>query len=435
MSDVNETRTPGEIVDEYIAGMNARIGETHPAVVVKKTVPGQVDDFFNTELWREYVTEDVIREHAMVTGDFNPLWRDKEYAENSVWHGMIGSPLFLYSMGGSPALPVAPNVKGWLGFAGGGIVEVFQPFRGGDKVIAEDVWLGYSDISKPGAKNRLFLLKAQRRMSTAERGLICTCTYTAPCQAPLNAEGQKAYEEALAKAAAEGAAADAPKKPKKHRNQRGIHAYTEEELDVIYRHYEDEAAGRLRRGNDPRFFEDVKVGDNLGTVLKGPINAGDLGAFSTIFPGRACADQYMWGIAGAPKESLLRDPDTNQLTSSASFHIDNQIARLVGCERAINFGVAEEMYCAHVLSNWMSDYGWVRKFTGRTYAQNLIGDTTVLTGTVTKVYEENGRGLVDVEVVGTEMSSNVKLVGANATIQLPHKGNEEEVVKAVLAGK
>lgn len=53
---------------------------------------------------------------------------------------------------------------------------------------------------------------------------------------------------------------------------RELTAYSDAELDGIYDHYDQELAGELRRGAEPRFWEDVAVGDGLGVVLKGPLD-------------------------------------------------------------------------------------------------------------------------------------------------------------------
>src|SRR6478672_1349805 len=51
-----------------------------------------------------------------------------------------------------------------------------------------------------------------------------------------------------------------------------LRPYTDEEIDEIDAQYDRERA----RGSEPRWFEDVEVGDAVGPIVKGPLTVTDM---------------------------------------------------------------------------------------------------------------------------------------------------------------
>ena len=47
--------------------------------------------------------------------------------------------------------------------------------------------------------------------------------------------------------------------------------YSKETLDMIHRYYDDELAGKHRRGASILYWEDVAEGEELPTVIEGPL--------------------------------------------------------------------------------------------------------------------------------------------------------------------
>src|SRR6185312_6087523 len=47
--------------------------------------------------WRE-VTAEWLRRHSEGAGDYNPLYRDGDYAGGARFHSLVGSPSFLFSI-------------------------------------------------------------------------------------------------------------------------------------------------------------------------------------------------------------------------------------------------------------------------------------------------------------------------------------------------
>ena len=62
----------------------------------------------------------------------------------------------------------------------------------------------------------------------------------------------------------------------------------------------------------------------------------------------------------------------------------------------------------------------------------FMGETMRVTGKVARVYEEDGRGLVDLDVTGVQRDG-IAVIHVTATVQLPHQGKPDEVAAQVIA--
>ena len=196
--------------------------------------------------------------------------------------------------------------------------------------------------------------------------------------------------------------------------------------DEIYDHYDDELAGKLRRGAQPRFFEDVGEGDDLGLVLKGPLDALDVATFIGV-AGVGIANADKWEMIRTELDRSPKDPDTGAYHYQMDWHIVDSSARSVGMPRAINFGAYIDMKATHLVNNWLGDHGWVREVETRLPAPMFSGEILRFTGKVVRTYEEDGAGLAELAITGVEREG-VELIKAKVIVQLPHRSNPTEVV-------
>jgi len=390
---------------EYVEELNARIGEVKPVPRVRK----QHHDY---TLAFRHVTEDMIRMFATINGDMNPLWRDAEYAAKSPWGAIVAPPLFVDTIGTNIALPPPPKVEGWNLYQGGSTTLMYKPFRHGDVIDAEDVWSGITEHSKPGRPHRTFVLSGERRFRNQNGELVCTIVSRIVATAPRSGAGSQA------------AAAPVPERP--------LRRYTEAELREIYVHYDDELAGKLRRGATPRYWEDVHAGDDLGVTIKGPLDILDLASFVGVV-GAGLGFAEKWALIRTEPERSARDPQTGAYHFQMSWHLNDAVAQAAGQPRAINFGTFMDLYFSHAISNWLGDHGWVREFDAKITAPMYVGDTMKITGQVVRTYEEDGRGLAELALTGVEQNG-LELMKVRSVVQLPHAGRPDEVVQDVLSG-
>jgi hypothetical protein len=90
---------------------------------------GQVGQRLPTWPWNSATTEDAIRHFALGIGDDNPLWWDREYAEQSGAGSYCAPPTFLYS-----CISSGP----WPSGHGEGVPEILP---GALSLWAQDSWI------------------------------------------------------------------------------------------------------------------------------------------------------------------------------------------------------------------------------------------------------------------------------------------------------
>lgn len=292
----------------------------------------------------------------------------------------------------------------------GSAYELERPLVPGDVLEGEDVWMGFEERSKPDRPHRTFIQTGERRFTDQNGKYVGKLI-------------QKAFATAPRDGAAignEAAAASPRERPR----------YTDEQLDKIYAHYDEENAGRLRRGAEPRFFEDVKVGDEVGPVVKGPVDVLDSASFVQLAgAGLGFADK--WLLIKDEITQSPRDPETNAYMYNMTWHLSDGCAQAMGQPYAISFGTLLEVNFGHALSNWAGDHAFVRSMDNRILAPMFVGETAYIQGSVSKVHEEDGRGLVELSLQA-QQQDGIPVGRHRAIIQLPHRDRPNEVVEDVM---
>jgi acyl dehydratase len=105
------------------------------------------------------VEKGAIRRIAQAVGDSNPLWQDEEYAQRSIYGGIIAPPTFLTTLRDEEwrewALTVEHPLK--RGLLVGNELEFLQPIRPGDRItVATKLAEAFERPGKTG--DRLFLI-------------------------------------------------------------------------------------------------------------------------------------------------------------------------------------------------------------------------------------------------------------------------------------
>jgi hypothetical protein len=170
-------------------------------------------------------------------------------------------------------------------------------------------------------------------------------------------------------------------------DQVAAYVYTDEEIDEIIAGYDSEE----RRGAQPRYVEDVKVGDSIGHVVKGPLTVMDLmcwwmgagGPYVQAFRMRHLIQKRYPALA-------IRDRDTNVPRSPEDAHIDLEYARRSGVALPFDIGRQRTASLFHLATNWAGDLGHVVEVTTRLTGRNYVGDTSWYRGTVRAVDPASG---------------------------------------------
>ncbi len=135
------------------------------------------------------------------------------------------------------------------------------------------------------------------------------------------------------------------------------------------------------------YFDDVKVGDELPPLVKGPIQQIQLTRYA--------------GASG----------DFNPI------HQDDEFARAAGMGGVFAHGMLSMGFVAQVVTDW-AGAGAVRKLGVRFARLVRLKDTVTCRGRVLGTTRQDGAGLVDLEV-WAENQRGEKVVTGKATVALP----------------
>jgi hypothetical protein len=195
--------------------------------------------------------------------------------------------------------------------------------------------------------------------------------------------------------------------------------YTDEDMEKIDAIYEAEEV----RGAEPRYWDDVHVGDVLSPMAKGPLTTTDMIVFHAggygFVPYEPCTNRIAYKnrqrIAPFYVKNEYGVPDVAQRV-----HWDSAWAQAIGNPMAYDYGVMRDCWLSHYMTDFVGDDGWLVSQSSEIRKFNYIGDTHILTGEVVDKRQEDGRCVVDIEMRGTNQRDTVTCP-AKATVALPSR--------------
>ncbi|WP_395107987.1 hypothetical protein [Actinomadura sp. SCN-SB] len=196
-------------------------------------------------------------------------------------------------------------------------------------------------------------------------------------------------------------------------------SYTDEqiaELDAVY-------AAEKPRGAEPRYFEDVRVGEELPKMAKGPLTLTEIICFHAGGYGLAPYNISASRIGYKNRQKLAKFyiknaagiPDVAQRV-----HWETEWAQSIGNPMPYDYGVMRECWLTHFLTDWIGDDGWLLRQHDEMRKFNYIGDAHVITGEVTAKRVVDGRCEVDIDFRATNQRDQVT-APAQATVLLPSR--------------
>lgn len=388
------------MVDEHVAELNRKKG----TLVVPPPEYQLIGNEYQKILNHKTVTEDLIRHYAYAVGDPNPLWRDPVYARGTRWGGIIAPPVFHHCIADADGGGSGPEgsflLPGFSLFAAGNRHEFFGVIRPGDEFRIVDRYLGVEEKQVQGKSYRVFLESGERRYINQREETVSLsigrriCTGMPPSVLSRNQE--KHYQDIVR------------------------YRFTKEELDIIHQSYDDELAGKNRRGGEVRYWEDVIEGEELKPVIKGPLDMSD--ACSAMLCEYSGAFAVKWYIMRQNLDSYPVDPVTGEYRYRRDWHFEDAIAQLAGMPYAFQIGKFGEMLLTHVVTNWMGDDGFVKMIDFQIRRINIMGDMNWMKGNVKRKYVDNGEHLVDLDIRAENQDGKVIIKGTT-TVQLISRAN------------
>lgn len=380
-------------IDDYILEEQAKIG---------KPVATSIDIPFSWPQAHKLVTEEAIKDFAWNIGDNNPLYNNPEYAKKTRWGGVI-APFgrFLHYIAETGSLAIGRAIPGVNHLYGGTVYNYYDVVRAGDSFTIHDEYLGVAEKNVPDKPYRLLTMTSKRSYINQKGKTICDATGNTviTCVYPGDVKDRKS-----------SAVYGEIKKP----------SYSKEELDTIHKHFEEDLAGKFRRGGEILYWEDVVEGEELKTLIKGPIDIVDVISFLCATGAQLGGSSTKWAIM----RNLLRlkDPDTNEWMPIQSFHFIDKVAQQMGMPIALAYAAQHEAYISQLVSNWMGDDGFVKQISHQQRKPCYHGDLIYVKGNVARKYIENGEHLVELNT-WTENQNGVKVCPSTAIVRLLSKDN------------
>jgi acyl dehydratase len=352
---------------------------------------------FRIEQWNEEASKDVIRHYAWGIGDDNPLYTDAAYAAKTRWGRIVAPPTFLYSVFDAVVAPGLPDVQ-WI-------------YSGADWTFHKQVYVGDAikararlvDVKDVGGKRVKRMLVQTGEVTYAnERGETVASVLSHTFRIPRSqAEGGLQYET------------------------RSQHRYSADDLAEIERAVLNE----YRRGAEPRYWEDVREGEVLPTVVKGPINRLDMtcyyaGAVGTSgYKSTKLKWKYAHWARHAP-EKLPNNYDPSYYAAAVSPSIGHQDEKIaqdeIGMPGPYDNGPQRIGFMTTCVTNWMGDDGFVRALSARIKLPVIFGDTTYCKGKVVKKRIEDGKPLFELKIWAENQLGQTTASGG-AVVELPRR--------------
>ncbi|MGZ6931867.1 MAG: hypothetical protein ACXVLO_14495 [Acidimicrobiia bacterium] len=389
----------GVITDVGVERLRARIGipEPHPQPPCY-TLP----------------TVDTFRNVAQAYGDDNPLWSDEEHARTTRWEGLLAPPPLAGgdTLVGEDEVPEVDAthrdlmkgdpLRGVHAFYSASAREWWSPMRPLRRVFRRNALVGVLD--KPSEFAGRAIHEWMGQVFRDETGALLGGQYRLMVRT----------ERSAARARSDTAEATKKRKPPVE-----IRPYTDEEIAAIDAQY----AAERPRGSDPRWWEDVRVGDRVGPMVKGPLTVTDMICWHAgMGMGLYGVRPLRLGFRNRQRIPLffhrdeLNIPDVMQRV-----HWDPEFARKAGNPTTYDYGRMRETWLIHLCTDWMGDDAWLWKLDCEFRAFNFVGDTQWLDGEVTRRYlADGGRPAVDLDIRCVNQRG-VTTTPGHASILLPSR--------------
>ncbi len=379
MNATAETQFP-KITEEGLESLRNRIG-----VKIANTV----------EPWCYEATRDNIRHYAHGIGDDNPLWCDPSYARDTRYGDVIALPSFLFA--------TSRIISGYVG----GLPGVHAMWSGSD-------WTWHKPVRRNTEVRTEAWLKDLVEHDTRFAGKAIQQTYHVNFY-------DAASGDFLAEADSWCFRTDrdhAREKGTKYTDVRAgpLRTYTDEELAAYNRYYEQETI----RGADTLYWEDVREGEQLPTMVKGPMTVTGFIAYAQGWGGLYIrANKLAWRQQSSHPGLGIKNrrgiPDCPERV-----HWEEEFALKVGAPGAYDYGPERCSWLTHQVTNWMGDDGFLVKAKCQVRRHNPEGDIILIHSEVARKWIDDGKCLVEISQRAENQDGELSALGS-AVVQLPRR--------------
>lgn len=366
--------TEGKITEEGLNELRSRVG--------KKL---RINPF------NALASRDSIRHLVDGVGDVNPLFQDEKYAQNTRYGRLIAPPFWLYSI--FPTW-IPQGLKGVHAFHSGNDWTFYKPVFEGDTITPELTFTHF-DVKQSKFAEKTVIVHYDDNYFNSKGELVANAKAWS-----VRAERSTAREKG------------------KYSKLQLPHPWSEKELVEI----EEQVLAEQIRGKEVRYWEDVKEGEELPPLVKGPLGITDIIAWCI-----GCCPVPLKALGASLRDYrrhpkwAFRDPKTGALEPTFAVHYDVDAAKSAGVPYMYEIGVQRQQWLMQLLTNWAGDEGWLKTCYGKYTRFIYLSDVIWLRGRVIKKYvDDAGETCVDIETWANNQR-NENVMPGQSTVILPSR--------------
>ena len=373
--EVGSAPAEGKITDEAIAEAKKMIG-----LQLRPEGPYLQD-----------ATPDTIRNFCNGIGDLNPLYRDEEHGRQSRQGSIVAHPMFPMAFGWVGR--TRWGLPGVHGFYAGNDWELYRHVRPGDRITAIERVVGV-EVKESKFSGRLVLQYVEATYSNGRGDLVARALGTCTRHERKAARDAGKYKDIQ------------------------TYEYSAEEFAAL-----DEAILREDeriRGTNIRYWEDVKEGEELPPIVRGPLSLMDTMGF-LVGCGRGHTHGIVLKAAVKHPGHFFRNPEAGGgIEYTGIGHHRESVAKEVGVPGTYDYGPQRSSWMCSLVTNWMGDAAFLKRVRTEMRRFNTMGDSTWAKGKVVRKYVKDRYALVDIEISGQNQRGELTTPGL-ATVMLPSR--------------
>ena len=332
-------------------------------------------------------TRPAIARWARSIGDRNPLWLDAGYGPGSTAGATLAPPCWLYSVDDTC---LAVKFPGLHALYGGADWTFSRPVALGDCIESEARLTAVEE--KSGRFCGPMVLQTGETVFRDQGGQVVACAISRVL---------RTHREAAVSAGKYRGIVKAP-------------LFVDQMLAI-----ENAYDGEEIRGPEPRYWDDLRAGDTLTPIVRGPLTSEEVVQFMAATrpsPGFARFTRHRRRHPGA----AFLDPETGAWESWEASLIRDEVAQAFGFPFAHDAGIDRISWVGSLLTNWIGDSGQLKSLSVDLTMPNFYGDVTWCRGRVTGLRQPNGESLADI-ALWCENQRGESTAEGRATVSLPSK--------------
>jgi acyl dehydratase len=363
-----------------------------------------------TNVFNQNASYEAIRNFSSGIGDSNSLYRDEEYAKGTPYGALIASPSWVASvtphwvLQGLPGIHADHSASDW---------EFLRPIYINDRITPRCTFVGFDVRKSRFAEKTVFEYQRfeywNQRNELVSRGYCMLVRYERQTAKQQTAEGTGKYDHIQVP-----------------------HPWTPEAQAKV----DEDCLAEEIRGFSTRYWEDVKVGDELPPVVKGIFGLTDMIAYCVgAAPVQIGAHGVQLRTYKKHPAWAFRDPVLGSWEPVYGVHYLVSAAKGVGALYAYDVGVQRNCWMVNLFTNWMGDEGWLKSCSAQYRQFVYLSDAVWFRGKVTQKYvDDHGEHCVDIEAHGINQRGD-DTIPAVGTVILPSREHRTAPVEKRLPSK